>query len=671
MTVVAQGAPPTESVSLELWRLWFDRGLKAIDDREYPIAILWLREAMRHVCVGGPDDRRHAMTQGQLAFAHLKLAHENCREAVEQCLSECEIKKREELAKQSLEEARVAAQCATPRLTYLDDPQNNLATARTFHVLGEVCRLAEEFAVAREKFAQARRGYLLIPSQAASLADVNVRLFELDYRLGDFPKAILDLVPLEQYVTGLDDKSWLAQLIAARADTLIQIGRYREAGLLYPRWKNLIGIPIERLKGTYEHAYALAVFGRANLILGNLNEAATLLERSQGFLECLPPWKDWLRACLSCRYSCCPCRDDSLRFDVPFLQAELALAQGDLVCSRELLNCAGQPTWIDRQIRLCLGRGKLHLALGSFHDACLCFAEARRLSESMVPCRAVLFIPALLGLSRSDSETSNWTAAIAFASQAIQCLEQRHETISAEFAWSLHELAVAYVRDDRSREAGPLCDKAASLLRMTLRPGHPDEAPLLLTQAEFWISRHQPDRALRDLARAATIYRQASSQDGFAFARMLRIEGEAHQAAYQPNCAMQTFLCAYKCWEAQEARLNCVHPEKSLILLGLAVVNVSNRAGIEADKLFVDLCPLLTKLKGNMARAGFELNRRGNLFQSLGLYDEADWLYCHAEELYCKCHGPNHPHTQQVRANRETVKQRKEKACPPKMCDCE
>lgn len=671
MTAVVQGPPATETVSLELWRLWLDRGLKAIDDREYPIAIHWLREAMRHVCVGGPEDRRHAITQGNLAFAHLRLAHENCREIVEQCLNDCEINKLEVLAKQALEEARVEAQCAAPRLTYADnDPQNNLATARNFHVLGEVCRLAEEFSGARERFAYARRGYALIPSQTESLAEVDVRLFEIDYRLGDFLKARDDLNELEQYVAGRDDKPRLAQLVAARADTLIQIGRYREAGLLYPRWKDLIGLPIERLKNTYEHAFALAAFGRANLILGNLSEAATLLERSRELLECLPPRKDWLRACLTCRYSCCPYRDDSLRFDVPFLQAELALAQGDLVCARELLNCVGQPTWIDRRIRLCLARGKLQLALGCFHDACLCFAEARKLSESMMPCRAVLFVPALLGLSRSDSETSNWAAAIALASEANRCLEQRHETISAEFAWSLHELAVAYVRDDRSREAGPLCDKAASLLGMTLRPGHPDEAPLLLTQAEFWISRRQPDQAFSALARAATLYRQISSRDGFAFARMLRIEGEAHQADHQPNCAMHCFLCAYKCWEEQEARLKCIHPEKSLILLGLAVVNVSNGACDEADKLFVVLRPLLCELKGNLARAGFELNRRGNLFQSLGLYDEADWLYCHAEEFYGECHGTNHPFTQQVRANRETVKRRKAEACPPTMCDC-
>ncbi len=678
MTAVVQGPPATETVSLELWRLWFDRGLKAIDDREYPIAIHWLREAMRHVCVGGPEDRRHAITQGHLAFAYLKLAHENCREIVEQRLNECEIKKREESAKQSLEEARVEAQCAAPRLTYTNDSQNNLATARNFHVLGEVCRLAEEFSGAREKFANARRGYVLIPSQAESLAEVDVRLFEIDYRLGDFLKARDDLDALERYVAGRDDKPRLAQLVAARADTLIQIGRYREAGLLYPRWKDLIGIPIERLKGTYEHAFALATFGRSNLILGNLSEAATLLEQSRELLECLPPWKDWLRDCLTCRYSCCPYRDNSLQFDVPFLQAELALAQGDLVCARELLNGVGQPTWIDRRIRLCLARGKLHLALGCFHDACLCFAEARKLSESMVPCRAVLFIPALLGLSRSESETSNWTAAIALASEAIRCLEQRHETISAEFAWSLHELAVAYIRDDRIREAGPLCDKAASLLGMTLRPGHPDEAPLLLTQAEFWISRRQPDQAFRAVARAATLYRQSSSRDGFAFARMLRLEGEAHQADHQPNCAMHCFLCAYKCWEEQEARLQRVHPEKSLILLGLAVVNVSievrvsSESRIEADKLFAGLRPMLCELKGNLARAGFELNRRGNLFQLLGLYDEAIWLYGHAEEFYCECHGTNHSFTQQVRANRETAKQRKDKAkaCPPTMCDC-
>lgn len=672
MTAVAQGPPATVTVSLELWRLWFDRGLKAIDDKEFQIAIHWLREAMRHACAGGPEDRRHAITQGHLAYAYLQLAHQSCREIVELCLDDCKIGKLEKLAKQALEEASVEARCASPRLTITDsDPQNNLATARCFHVLGEVCRLADEFAAARERYAYARRGYSLIPSQAESLAEVAVRLFEIDYQLGDFTKALIDSNELEQYVAGRNDSAWLAQVVAGRADTLVQVGRYREAGQLYPRWKALIGVSIDDLKATYENAFALAAFGRVKLILGDFEESEMLLHGSCRLLECLPARQDWLRACLTCRYSCCPYRDDSLRFDVPFLQAELALARGDLVCARQLLNCLSQPTWLDRQIRLCLARGKLQLALGCFRDACICFSEARRLAESMTHCRAVLFIPALLGMSRSDSETSNWVTAITMASQAIECLEQRHETVSAEFAWSLHELAVAYIRDDRSREAGPLGDRAISLFGMTLRPEHPDEAVVLLTQAEFWISRRQPDKALEAISRAGTLFRMAQYRDGFTFARMLRLEGEAHQADHHPVCAMHCFLCANRCWVEQAERLHCEHPEQSLILLGLAVVNVSQGACHEADMSFAVFRDMLIRLKGNAARAGFELNRRGNLFQMLCLYDEADWLYCRAEQLYCDCYGSNHAFTQQVRANRMIVKQRREDAIKcPWLCHC-
>jgi tetratricopeptide (TPR) repeat protein len=274
-------------------------------------------------------------------------------------------------------------------------------------------------------------------------------------------------------------------------------------------------------------------------------------------------------------------------------------------------------------------------------------------------------------MARTDSETTNWLAAIALANQAVQCLEQRHETIRAEFAWSLHELAVAYVRDDRSREAGPPCEQAINLLGMTLRTGHPDEAAVLLTQAEFWISRRRPDQALIAINRARTLYGQICYRDGFAYARMLRLEAEAHQAEHNSNCAMRCFLSADKIWRNQETQLNCSHSEQSLILLGLAVVNVSVGAIHHADMSFAKLRPMLIALKGNAARAGFELNRRGNLFQMLCLYEEADWLYCRAEQLYCDCYGTNHPFTEQVRANRVTVNQRKAAAmkCPP-MCTC-
>jgi tetratricopeptide (TPR) repeat protein len=409
----------------------------------------------------------------------------------------------------------------------------------------------------------------------------------------------------------------------------------------------------------------LATFGRAKLILGDYDEAGRLLCRSSAVVE----------SRLACHVVCpefLPPYDGSLRFDIVLSRAELALNRGEFIETRELLALAlaFTPPWIDRRIRHSLVSARYHFAIGRFGDACSCYKAARAFTDELRPPRYTYVIPAFVGMSHVESETSSWVNSIALATQAIRCLEEINEPISAEMVDALQALAAAYVRDDRSQEAKPLCDRARSLIAMTLKAGHPVEAGIQLLIAEYWISRRHAAEAIVACDRAMTLYNRYSPCDGYAQARVLRIEGEAHLVDRHPRCAAVLFGQALCCWNDQEKRLDCMHPEKSLIFLDIALTNISRGAIAEAETQYVMLKPWLCEFKGNAARAGFELNRRGNLLQALAMYDEADWLYYHAEELYCECYGVSHPFTCQVRANREIVKKRRLEACPPACVEC-
>ncbi len=167
----------------------------------------------------------------------------------------------------------------------------------------------------------------------------------------------------------------------------------------------------------------------------------------------------------------------------------------------------------------------------------------------MQPCRLVFYVPALLGISRVDSETSDWAASIQYASRAVQLLEEKDKGVSAEMASALLALAMAYVRDDRSEAAYPLCERSRGLIQMTLRSGHPDEAVIHATLADHYISRQKPMLALESCQKATELLRQYAPWDSFALARIYRIEGEAHLVDGQIRCAARMFECALHLWQ--------------------------------------------------------------------------------------------------------------------------
>ncbi len=646
--------PSVDAISATLWRTWFESGLKAIEQKDFTAAIKWLGEAEKHVCKCGPDDKRHVMAEAHLAYAHLLRLREWEHRIQDPCTPERDRIELLTLAEEEKLRATDTANHCLPNLTNAVASQEiTLALARGAHGSGEMRKRTGDKAGAIDCFNLALRNYPQGPSYETATDEIRFSLFTLHYQCHAFQKGIEQLNVLEQHAAARNEAYRLAPYIAGRADCLVQLGRYRDARRLYERWAALAPDCAQGKSHSYTCAFAQAVFGRIHLIMGEFDAADRLISASSCWLE----HEGDYHAAHSMEM---PVTTKTLRFDVALLRAELALNQGDLVCARALLPIAAAmtPPWTDRKIRLCLVFGQLHLALGDFKEACKCFKEAKQLADGLLPCRLVFCVPALLGISRVDSETSDWAASIQCASQAVRLLEDADESLSAEMAAALLGLAMAYVRDDRSQAAFPLCERSHSLMQMTLRSGHPDEAVVQATLAEYYISRQTPMLAIEACRKSLALLREFAPCDGFSFARLYRIEGEAHLVDGQIQCAAHFFECALKVWQNQEEELKCKHCEMSLIMLGLATTHVALDSFGDAETTFAQLKQPLCEFKGNAARAGYELNRRANLMLACRLYAVAAWLYFHAEEYYRECYGPDHEFTRQVRQNRDEAKRR-------------
>lgn len=675
MMVEMATEPSTLILSPGLWQIWFDRGMAALESNDLRNAKIWLTEALRHVCCGGPDDQKQAVTVANLAFAHLREAQHLCWRAHSPCIRDCEREKLQEQAQADLHLSQQKAVDAAPRLCMDDNPQNKLARARAFHVLGEGCRLVDQYSKAAQNFIVARDCYADLSTQVLPLEEMHSRLFEAYFYLGCFKDSLDALTKLETLVSAQSDPKsleWLARLAAARASTLLEMGRYRDAAAHYDRWFSLVKQMGDQPFDHHDRAVEIVTFARTQLVMGNYDVVAMLIEWCDRLMCCMPVHNDWLRACLTTRYCCCPSRDDSLRFNLALLKAELALALGDLACASHLMKFAAEKEilWSDCHIRLALARGQLAFELGLFLHAYKCFTVAKQLAETTLPCRRALLVSALRGLARTESESTSWMAAIEHICQAIRCLETNGETITAEFAWLLQELANIYIQNDSAGEALPLCERARDLLNMTLRPGHPANASLELTFSESRLSLRKPHAAIEACQNANQIYREFESQEKFAYARTLRLEAEAFQCKHQPDCAQQLLECALKCWTTEEVMLNCVHPEGALIEIDLAVNKVTYARTMKNILLAESTRNLLVTLRGNKARAGFEMNRRGRIMMSYHLFIEAEWLFCQAIMFYNECYGPTHPFTVQACQNLETACRRQQEACVPFVTEC-
>jgi tetratricopeptide (TPR) repeat protein len=654
MIVDAVIQPTVDIISPTLWRTWFESGLNAIEQKDFTGAIKWLSEAEKHVCKCEPGDKRHALAEANLSFAHLLRLRDWERRIDDPCASD---RDRTELKESAEKEKQRATATSSHALSNLSDATSSreisLARARASHVSGDMLKRSDDRAAAIACYSQALKFYQDVLIEEAVVDEILYSLFTLQFQSQAFDHALESVRLLEQHAAASSETYKLASYLVARADCLTQMGQYREARRLYDRWSVLAPECAEGKRQGYSCAFAQTVFGRIHLIMGDYPLADQLISAS----SC---WVD-LEAAFRVEHGLeLPITLVALRFEVALLKAELALNQGDLVCARELVPLAAalNPPWADRKIRLCLLTAQLHLTLGDFPVACKHFLEAKQLTDGITPCRLPFYVPALIGISRVESETSDWAASIQQASRAVQLLEEKEKGISAEMAAALLALAMAYVRDDRSEAASPLCERARGLIQMTLRSGHPNEAMVHATLADHYISRQQPMLALESCHKTTQLLRQYSPWDGFALARIYRIEGEAHLVDGQISCSARMFECALHVWQEQEERLKCKHCEMSLILLGLATTHIALEDFGDAETTFAQLKQPLCEFKGNAARAGYELNRRGNLMLQSRLYAVAMWLYFHAEEYYRDCYGPDHEFTHQVHQNHDEAKRR-------------
>ncbi|MFO0979773.1 MAG: hypothetical protein U0996_25465 [Planctomycetaceae bacterium] len=416
--VVVQAA--VDAVSPTLWRTWFESGLSAIHRNDMTAAIRWLEESVRHVSSCGPEDLHRAAACAHLAYAHWRRYEQWEQRASDPCTTETERRELNSLLEGERQKAADAANCSLPILKAAPrSSETEFARARAAHVSGEVHLYADEKNAAAECFHLALREYSTHPGNQAAVNEVLYLVFSLHYQLSEFEQCLLLLNNMEQNAAAANDSQLLARFLAGRAACLIQLGRYRDARRIYDRWRALVPECAAGDCTNYACAYAEILFGRVLLLLGEYPEADRLITAG----SC------WVEEAVASRIRCgcsISVQLSSLRFDAALLRVESPLCQGDLEYVRDRLADATalNPPWSDRRIQLSLVSGQVSLALGDFRNACRCFLEAKRATEALATCRHVFLIPALLGLSRVDSETSDWAASIQLASQAICLLER-------------------------------------------------------------------------------------------------------------------------------------------------------------------------------------------------------------------------------------------------------
>jgi tetratricopeptide (TPR) repeat protein len=420
----------------------------------------------------------------------------------------------------------------------------------------------------------------------------------------------------------------------------------------------------EQDRRSAQAAYAHSVVGRARLALGHYDDARRCLCSSRDLFACLPA------------------ADELQRLDVLLALAELTQRLGDFTCSEQylgeaesILDQAEQKFGgyvAERRIHFCQTAARRWLAMGQLEPAQGCFSAALAKAEQNCACHYLIIVPSWLGLARIASEQNLTATALEHVHCALQLLQTSGASMTPEMAWTLHELAFAYVQDNKSDQAQTASENAIRVLGMSLRAGHPDEAAMRLCLASSLLSKHLPERALDEISRAVATLRQFMPCRVFDAARAMRFEAEVHHARRAFDCARFLLECARRLWCEHESRVGVVHPERCLFSLQLAALAArrGDAAEIDAALKFDPFLKLAGKYKGAHERVAYEINRRANLVFEHGLLDEARWLYELAVEHYALACGPDHPFTTKARRHAELATKRLTEPGSPELCPC-
>ncbi len=175
--------PVVDVISPTLWRTWFESGLNAIDQKDFTGAVKWLSEAEKHVCKCEPGDKRHALAEAHLSFAHLLRLREWERRIADRCTSD---RDRAELIELVEKEKTRATETASHALANLADAassrENSVAKARASHVSGDMLKRAGDRASAIAFYNQALKFYEDVLAEDAVVDDVLYSLFTLHFQ---------------------------------------------------------------------------------------------------------------------------------------------------------------------------------------------------------------------------------------------------------------------------------------------------------------------------------------------------------------------------------------------------------------------------------------------------------------------------------------------------------
>lgn len=657
MTMTATSVAPA-GASIVLWRIWFDDGLAAIERGDFLQAIPWLVEALRYTSSGSDDDLRNAMTQAHLAWALSKQAEAYCRDVklsaealaaiAPGCEPHCPIcspcccdedspKLAPAVAETRAGEFRAQAwglaQNAAPRLKFdRQQPQLNLATARATQLVGEANVVKGDMAEAARFFELALTYYIPhLPAQIAATDAVLASLFLVRFRQGRFDNALAAAIRLENRVAPRPhQEAWTARLLTCQAETLLRQGEYRSAVSLYARWK---GLHLQGERGpdfAVDAARGGAIFAKALILTGDLDEAFRAVSVGRDVLECVPV------------------EDPTILFDLAAAQAEISLQRGELLPAQQALDSVGDlpPSDTVRLLRYRLTMARLALARGDYSEARSRYTESLAIAETLAEPRLIGVVPSLVGLARVDSLQGDWKTACVNARCAIDRLESERGRLRPELALALHELAVGFQHDNGLEESGALVEKALELLTTLSGASHPEAINMHLTAAVYEIAQRRPREALESCRSAQTLQRKFAPCDGFGLARVWGAEALADHTHGDLCSAHCKYEAALERWSEAEVCLGKVHPEKSLLMLTLAALLLAAGNELTAFETYIALLPLLDELKcHHPGRMAYEINRWANLFKKTYRFTEAMWLYSQSAALYAQAYGSNHPYT--------------------------
>ncbi len=629
-----------------LWHTWFDAGRSALDQNKLGAAVEWFTEALRYACGCEANDYRRPLSEATLAYAHFRLSEQFDTCACDRCIPRPQRNRFCQLAEEQRKLAEQQANCAFAKIE-VTHPELRLAKGRAAFVLANLRMRCGDYSSAASHFVEAFDLLKDVQSQVALVELILKHQIEVAYRLADddsLLKAAGLLEPLLVAITGRIAE--LAWLLASKADAYLHFASYQRADDLFPRWKRLMARCLYEDQCSLQCAYGLEVFGRARLAMGHYDEAECLLARSAEIQQLLRPPVHPLIA-----FRVALARGELLNRRGHFRQADEQLTLAESLLPR----CHEQygPYSAESRTYFHSARGRWYLAGGQFDAAMTSFTTALNMARAESDCRYYLIVPALLGLARVESERSRVNCALVHVNEALCILDRANALSTAEAAWTMHELAYAYLQDNKIDQAEPASNRALDTVVLSLRRGHPDEISMRLARAQSLCAQHSSQEALKEVETARALLTKIVPEDFATAARCLRTEAEVYHARRQLSCAKDLLRCASNLWAEHECLFGKTHPERCLITIAYATVFAGEDDTAKASSILIEaqFFEQALRLKLCAEYLGYELNRRGNLFFAHHLYREAFWLYSLAVGQYEHEGQADNPLVVTVRAN--------------------